>query len=765
MTPVTELPLIKRGSVKNLRGGLENPAQIVFEFTNDFSVFDWGKMPDEIPGKGRALLGLASHLFLELGHPASWKEFFKGASARVFLDSLPERLSPLLPAIRRELESIGMRNCFRGLYRGPAGVAEGLIVEKLPMVPLEVVFRHALTDRSSFFERNPNTPLKPGHRFSVPLVETFTKLEPIDRFLATEAEACAIGKIELPALRELELRTSLLALWLGEECRKRELDLIDGKFEWGQDAEGRFVLADAIGPDELRLVDVRPGAGTDGAPTRLSKEFLREYYRDSAWYAEVNAVKVRAGDTPLTEGWQKTVKTDVPLLPREALERATTLYSNLERRFRPSTVLLVGTGGREHAIAEKLLESPNLRTLYWAPAQDAALEGFRLRSQPVRRWEGSPLDGQNPSAEALEELRKSGVNLVVLSQDADLAAGAADRFREAGFPVFGPSREAARVEWSKSFMKELCASANVPTARAHSTNSAEETVALIEGLPWSATERWVVKADGLATGKGVVVATTRNEAITSVGELSRFGERFVVEEFLPGVESSWFAFADGEAFSLLDSARDYKRLLDGQRGPNTGGMGAISPAPGATPELRNRIREEVFAPIFTELRKRGIRYQGLLYAGLMVDESTGRLSLLELNARFGDPETQALLPRMQGNLLEWLSACADGNLKRYPRDVPFKAGAAVFVVAAASGYPARPETGAKLRLDPEALTSGRLRFAGVQPGAPGEWKVSGGRVFGALGQGPDVESARSEAYRHLEPYLFEGALIRKDIGQ
>ncbi len=779
---LTSLPLIRRGSVKNLRGPILNPAhpdqsRIVFEFTNDFSVFDWGKMPDEIPGKGQALLGLGSHLFREISHPASWRQFFASDTAQNFMTWATERAgTAVLSNLRRELESIGMRSCFRGVYSFE-GQDQGMIVENLPMIPLEVVFRHALTDRSSYFERYPETPLKPGHRFQTPLVEFFTKLEPIDRFLPTAEEACTIGKISPALLLELELRTSLLALWLGHECRVRELDLIDGKFEWGMDREGRIVLADAIGPDELRLVEMRKSL--DGsAPARLSKEFLREYYRDSKWFAEVQDVKKRAGDEPLAPGWQKTVKAEVPLLPRDGLEKATALYEGLERRFRPANVLLVGSGGREHAIARKLCDSPNLRNLYWTPAQDAALTALRLqldaRNFPqaerkrVTRWEGTAFDVQNPSAEALAELKALGVNLVVLSQDADLAAGAADRYRQAGFSVFGPSREAARVEWSKAFMKDLCAASGTPTARSFTLRSPEETIAKLEQLEWNATNRWVVKSDGLAAGKGVVVAETREEAIRGVAELCRFGEHFIVEERLSGAESSWFAFSDGESFSLLDPARDYKRLGDGQTGPNTGGMGAISPAPGTTPELRERVRREIFAPLFGELKKRGIRYQGLLYAGLMIDSSLApsRISLLELNARFGDPETQALLPRMRGDLLEWFFACAEGTLRQMPRDVPFADETTVFVVAAARGYPDRPELGAPVKLSDETLRSDEFRFAGLraESGAGGGWTVGGGRVLGALGTGTDADHARKIAYRNLEPLLFTGAQIRKDIG-
>jgi phosphoribosylamine--glycine ligase len=802
---VTDLPLIKRGSVKNLRGPLSGlpsgRADIVFEFTNDFSVFDWGKMPDPIPGKGDALLGLASHIFRELMHPSSWKGFFRTAEAETFLANAPSKFANYLPELRRELESIGMRACFRGVYQGPTG-PEGLIVERLDilppkevhegtsirfdysgvatntpgaLIPLEVVFRHALTDKSSFFERNPNTTLKPGHRFAIPLIECFTKLEPTDRFIETEAEARTVGRINDATRLELELRSTLLSLWLKRECAVRDLELIDGKFEWGLDREGRVMLADAIGPDELRLIETRKGFHADPAdptkPARLSKEFLREYYRDGAWFREITDLKKSADLQP---GWQKTVKAEVPRLPREALVRATALYRSLERRFRPETVLLFGSGGREHAIARRLLDSPNLRTLVWAPGQDAGIVNLEAllhaghfpnsSTKRIVRW----ADGGYSKAQAanlIARARETGVTLVVFSQDADLEAGAADAFREAGFSVFGPSREAAKVEWSKAFTKELCAATGVPTAKAYSAASYEEAEEIIERLNWSATEKYVVKADGLAAGKGVVVADSKEEALRGLGDLARYGNHFVIESKITGEECSWFAFSDGDTFSLLDPAKDYKRLHDGQTGPNTGGMGALSPAPGTTPAFRERVRREIFAPIFAELKRRGIRYQGLLYAGLMVDRSDSeKIALLEFNARFGDPETQALLPRMQSDLLEWLGASAEGTLVDYPRDVPFADDSAVYVVAAAEGYPEAPKTGAMVRLSPSMLATDSFRFAGLRAEKDG-WVVSGGRVLGALGRGATPELARTEAYARLESTLFEGAQIRKDIGR
>lgn len=787
------LPLIRRGSVKNLRGPLPS-GEIIFEFSDDFSVFDWGKMPDLIPEKGCSLMGLAAHLFEALGNPETWRTFFSSREARP-LEFLSAEYLPLFVALRAQLEECGMRSAFRGLY--PETNPAGLKMERMAIVPpkgiehtdgktifdysnaprdahgtlipLEVVFRHALMDRSSFFERNPDTALKPGHRFELPLIEFFTKLEPTDRFVATRSEASSVGRVSPKTVIELTLRTILLSLWLKRECRLRSLDLIDGKFEWGLDQEGRVTLCDAIGPDELRLVEL---AGEDSKP--LSKEFLRTAYRNSAWYAEIQALKAQNRQGP---GWQKLVQAPVPLLPRDQIARATALYRGLEARFRPENVLLLGSGGREHAIARKLLESPNLMKLVWAPGQDAAVSQLQshldanpapFESSRVKKLiQKKDFSWSVEKKEALLNLaREEGITLVIVSQDSDLASGAADAFREAGIDVFGPGREAARIEWSKAFMKEICESAHVPTARSHLAESTKEAEALVRELPWSASSTWVIKADGLALGKGVILPENRQEALKAIDQLAKFGSRFVIEERLTGEESSWFAVTDGDAIRVLDSAKDYKRLGENQTGPNTGGMGALSPAPKVSEEFKARVLREIFEPTVKELNRRGIRYQGVLYAGLISDgfEAHSKLSLLEFNARFGDPETQALLPRFEEDFLVWLGAVARTSLSDFAHSPRFSKKSAVYVVAACDGYPASPKTGVAIELQPATITDDLFRFSGLKRTSDG-WEISGGRVLGALGLGDTADLARESAFLKLESALFQGAAVRKDIGR
>jgi phosphoribosylamine--glycine ligase len=272
-----------------------------------------------------------------------------------------------------------------------------------------------------------------------------------------------------------------------------------------------------------------------------------------------------------------------------------------------------------------------------------------------------------------------------------------------------------------------------------------------------------VKADGLALGKGVRVCATREEALAAADELIRVSGSLVLEERLSGEEVSWLAFSDGKRCALLEPARDFKRLRDGDQGPNTGGMGAFSPVPGMTPELGERIRREVILPTLAELARRGTPFRGVLYAGLMVDPARDKFWVIEFNSRFGDPETQVLLPRMAGDLYEWCLACARGDLGGLPPSVPFSRERGVFVVGAARGYPESPEKGARIEGDlSEPGERDGVFVAGARREGAGH-VTSGGRVLGALGLGPDFAAARERAYARLGRVRFEGMQFRKDI--
>jgi len=317
--------------------------------------------------------------------------------------------------------------------------------------------------------------------------------------------------------------------------------------------------------------------------------------------------------------------------------------------------------------------------------------------------------------------------------------------------------------------------AGIPTAKYWVAESPEEARKILRSVPWGGPEKrgWVVKADGLALGKGVRVCTHLADALDAVSALGAFGGRLLVEELLQGQELSWMAICDGDRCALLEPVRDYKRLLDGDQGPNTGGMGSFSPVPGVPESWAERVRETVFLPALCEMKRRKTPFKGVLYAGLMADFASDQFWVLEFNARFGDPETQVLMPRMEGDLYPWLEAAARGDLSSLPSVVPFKKEAAVVVVAASGGYPESPRVGKLITLPIDPLASGaplasevpRYFLAGAKSNGAGGFVTSGGRVLGAVGTGITLEVAREVAYSQLSKIHFDEMQFRSDIGQ
>lgn len=434
-------------------------------------------------------------------------------------------------------------------------------------------------------------------------------------------------------------------------------------------------------------------------------------------------------------------------------------------------VLLLGSGGREHALAWKLLQSPQLTELVWVPGQDAGLAQLRTLF-PDKKISAWSMDlSRDSEREALVARAKAyGAGLTVVGPDQLLSDGIADAFEREGLAIFGPTRAAARLEWSKAFAKDVMTAANVPTAKHFLVRDVFEAETTLRSLPWSETSQWVLKADGLALGKGVEVCSTIEQALAALPRLFAYSGELVIEERLFGEEISWLAFTDGETGALLDPARDYKTLNEEGQGPNTGGMGAISPVPGVTEQTRQKVRETVVLPMIREMKNRGTPFRGVLYAGLMVSnlgQPDERISVLEFNARFGDPETQALLPRVKGDLLPWLLACAGAGpqtLAALGTDVPFQDSFAAYVVASAPGYPGKPETGARIEGVESWTRSVHGFFAGVKRDPSGTFVTAGGRVLGALGVGDSADTARKRAYFHLEMIDFDRKHFRRDIG-
>ncbi|HEY4025155.1 MAG TPA: phosphoribosylamine--glycine ligase [Candidatus Dormibacteraeota bacterium] len=416
-------------------------------------------------------------------------------------------------------------------------------------------------------------------------------------------------------------------------------------------------------------------------------------------------------------------------------------------------ILVVGSGAREHALAWKCLRSPLAERVYVAPGN--AGTATIARNVPV------PADDPVRLARLA---RKEKIGLAILGPDASVAAGVGDALRDAGIPVFGPDRDAGRIESSKSFAKELMVAAAIPTADYGTFTEPEPARRFARKLGG----RVAVKADGLALGKGVLVCGDQHEAERAIDEMlvrhtyGRAGATIVVEERLEGPEISVFGICDGERVVPLAPARDYKRARDGDEGPNTGGMGAYSPPAGVGDELVAEATRIALAPALRELARRGFAYRGVLYAGMMLTADGPRV--LEFNARFGDPETQVVLPRLRSDLVPLLLAAALGDLPDRPR-VEWWDRPAVGVVVASGGYPESYETGFEVQ-GLSSVPDGVLVFhAGTRRIPERGLVTSGGRVLTTVGMGASVEEARMAALAGAVRVRFHGAFFRKDIAQ
>ena len=413
------------------------------------------------------------------------------------------------------------------------------------------------------------------------------------------------------------------------------------------------------------------------------------------------------------------------------------------------TVLIVGSGGREHAFGWAFLRDPRIGKIWFAPGNAGTAEVGENLPLAVTDVEG-----------LAAWAAKAKPGLVVVGPEVPLCAGLADRLRAQGIRVFGPGKEGARLEGSKSFCKELLVRQKIPTARAGSFQKLEEAIRFSESLPCPQ----VVKADGLAAGKGVVIAGSHAEASQAIRQMMAdklFGEAgatVLIEEFLEGEELSVHAVTDGKNLVILPGAQDHKRVGEGDTGPNTGGMGAYAPAPKATPDLLREVKERILVPTLQGLADLGIEYRGVLYAGLMLTRNGPKV--LEYNCRFGDPETQVLLPLIETPLWDLLGAAADGNLSGL--SVKIRSGAAMTVVLAAPGYPSAPVLGQSIRIGP-ALPDSQLFHAGTQTGREGI-EVAGGRVLAATGWGKDLKTAKERAYALAAQVSFAGMQVRRDIG-
>ncbi len=399
-------------------------------------------------------------------------------------------------------------------------------------------------------------------------------------------------------------------------------------------------------------------------------------------------------------------------------------------------------------MAWKLAQSPTLDTLYAAPGNP----GIAHHATCVA------LDATDHAA-VIDFVRAQAIGLVVIGPEAPLVDGLADSLRAAGVPVFGPDKAAAQLEGSKGFTKDLCRRADIPTAgyvRVDNRRDAEAALAATFGYPV------VIKADGLAAGKGVVIATSEAEAAQAFDAMFAQGDAPVVlEEFLEGEEASLFVLTDGHALLPFGSAQDHKRVGEGDTGPNTGGMGAYSPAPVLTPDLEERAIAEIVAPTVKAMREEGMPFSGVLYAGLMLTRTGPKL--IEYNARFGDPECQVLMMRFQGDLLAVMLATAEGRLALLG-DIALSDDTAMTVVLAAAGYPGTPKAGGAIRGIDAAEATGAVVFQAGTKQSGDTLAASGGRVLAITATGPDIRAARDAAYRGVDAIDFADGFCRRDIG-
>ena len=410
--------------------------------------------------------------------------------------------------------------------------------------------------------------------------------------------------------------------------------------------------------------------------------------------------------------------------------------------------MLIGSGGREHALAWKLAQSPNCDTLFATPGNPGIAEEAELINLNI-----------SDHAAVIAFCAGHDIGLVVVGPEAPLVSGLGDSLRDAGIPVFGPNQKAAQLEGSKGFTKDMCAAAGIPTAGYARHDSKASALAGLDAFD----APYVIKADGLAAGKGVIIAETRSDAEDAIedmfgGGFGDAGASVVIEEFMTGEEASFFALTDGHDVVAFGSAQDHKRVGDGDTGPNTGGMGAYSPAFVLTDELQAQVMERIIKPTVAYMAANDMPYSGVLFAGLMLTDEGPKL--IEYNARFGDPECQVLMTRFEGDLAALMLAVATETLAQ--ADAPiFSRQAALTIVMAAKGYPAVPEKGGVINI---ADVSGAKVFHAGTAELNGHLVASGGRVLNVTAIGDTVTEAQAAAYAAVDSIDFPGGFCRKDIG-
>ena len=771
------MKFIKHGSVKDIYA-TDNDRELVFAFSDRYSVFDWGEMPDHIAEKGKVLAFLCSFFFKELA-----KEIPTHFTAPLDKNQKPTK----------DLFSVGHSVLVEKCHVPSIPFANGkydynFYKEKTTdsLVPLEVIFRYGLPAGSSLLKRLTQKAYleelglkhvpQEGSRFEEPVIEFSTKLEKSDRYISLH-EAQSLSGMSVEEINRLKSLSKRLSLRLKDIFESIGIELWDGKFEFSftpssdpNDPLRMFKLVDSIGPDELRLLSKKG--------IHLSKELLRSYYRDLHWASSTEKAKklaIERGSSDWKSICIQELQSTPPHLPPQLKERAEWIYqalcNALAMKFYgrllfeniPSlndlmdrsgnTVVVVGSGGREHAIAQKMAQSPLVEKVVVMPGN----EGMGLTPKV------ETLDTSN----IISSILKMAPDLVVVGPEQYLVSGMVNDCLAHNIPVFGPTKEASLLESSKIFMKETLQKCQLPTASFKTASSMEEAQRIIQD--WPTTSGLVVKNDELSGGKGVFVCQNKEEAYTACENLlvnNNFnikGQRVIIEERLFGEELSSFYLCDGDRAYYFASARDYKRIFDKDQGPNTGGMGGHIPED--QPSLK--VREEldlIASTIVRFMKERGTPYQGVLFIGSMIVNDLP--IVLEFNIRFGDPETQIILPALQNDFFEIVYDMVHKNgLKN-----KIHLSRSVHIVASSKGYPSLDRTPLMTGLpitfaNPDLLNNKNDRYlfmSGVKKENNG-FINTGGRVLGITAVSDKTEDARKDGYDAIKTISFKGMHYRKDI--
>lgn len=756
-----------KGSVKDIYQ--DDKRNLYFKFSDRFSIYDWGEMPDKIPNKGKALAAMSTSFFKFLDFNQVNHHFLESTKGSDYIKV--QKVDVLKPTLVKNVYD------YSEYEKRPTNT----------LVPLEVIFRLGLPEGSSFFKRaNDSNYLDTlsvdqvpaqGEFFKEPIIEFSTKLEPLDRYLSY-TEAKHISGMTDTELKDLINLTKNLSLKLNSLFTRMDLELWDGKFEFAFhiDDSGRrsFKLVDTIGLDELRVLK-------DGA--HLSKEVLRQYYQDTTWIKQLSHYKGTFGDN-----WKKNMIHDgfIPNnLDKSFLDLVSEMYTAFSKDLRDTlndikpnrldmwkekfdkyqeqkkmNILVIGNGGREHALAWKLIQSPKTQKVFITDTKHAMLGEREIESLDLK-VEKTP--------QFLNSLSKNSINFVVIGPEAPLVDGIADFLRANGIVVFGPGGLGAKLEESKNFSKNIMMKAGIPTADFKKFTKSDHAFRFIENTDWK--DGYVIKADGLASGKGVIVTSNKEDAKKAVygimvnNELDLDDTTIIIEERLIGPEVSVFALIDNKTFKTIGNACDYKRIRDNDEGPNTGGMGTYSPCEWLDSNDEAFINEKVFAPLVKQLKIEKIDYNGVIFAGFM-KTNTG-LRVLEFNVRFGDPETQSLLPRIENDFFELLYKTATNELDTVSK-IDLKPQTVVNIVCAAHGYPGTEGVAVRkddsISVNEQMIKNGKVFYAGVKKDKD-LFKTSGGRVLGVTSWADDKNQARELAYQNIKYINFEGMQYRNDIAK